>query len=378
LASDGDFGFPLCVIGYEQQHIRRRGILNTITASYEMKSHRDIRRRGCLFYVKRSLKWLGIGLVTLVIFGIVYQTIATEVDKRTYSPRGQLYTVNGHQMHLYCVGEGSPTVVLEAGGYAESLWWYRIQNQLADHTQVCAYDRPGLGYSEPTTLSRDPVTIIGELHTLLGEAGINPPYVLTGHSFGAILVRVFADQYPEDVSGLVLVDSASPRPAHFNSEAEFAEWKSCHDVFQAFLGILSRIGFWRLTVGNDFSAWGYPSEIVPELVALRSNDQAFLTYYAEAFPVRHALNEASAAARDLGDLPLAIMWADHSFSSGADEAVIEGIKQEVAGYSTNSVTRIVEGSEHGSILGTEPYARQVSDAILDVIEAAQTGNPLAQ
>jgi pimeloyl-ACP methyl ester carboxylesterase len=336
------------------------------------------RKRGCLFLIARALKWFGVAIVTLIILGAVYQTVATELDKGAYSPRGQLYTVNSHQMHLYCVGEGSPTVILEAGGYAESLWWYRIQNQLAEHTQVCAYDRPGLGYSEPTTVSRDPITIVGELRALLNEAGINPPYVLAGHSFGGILVRIFADQYPDDVSGLALVDSAAMRPAHFESEAEFEAWKSEHDVFQAFLSALGRIGLWRVTVGGDFSAWGYPEEIVPELVALRSSNQAFDTYYAEAYPVRHQLNEAAANAQDFGNLPLAVLWADHTFISPEDEAIIEGIKREIATFSTNSVTRTVEGAQHGSILGTEQYAQQVSDAILDVIEAAQTGEALAQ
>jgi hypothetical protein len=84
----------------------------------------------------------GIVLVTLVLLGVAYQTIAIELDKRNYAPRGQLYTVNGHQMHMVCMGEGSPAVVLQAGGLADSLWWYRVQNQLAEHTRVCALTVP--------------------------------------------------------------------------------------------------------------------------------------------------------------------------------------------------------------------------------------------
>ncbi len=69
-------------------------------------------RRGCLFYVTRGLKWFGIVLVALVLLGVVYQAVAVELDKRAYAPRGQLYTVNGHQMHLVCTGVGSPAVIL--------------------------------------------------------------------------------------------------------------------------------------------------------------------------------------------------------------------------------------------------------------------------
>lgn len=335
------------------------------------------RNRGCLFLLTRGLKWLGIILIILIIAGVIFQQVASEADKQAYSPRGQLYTVNGHQMHLYCTGEGSPTVVLEAGGYADSLWWYHVQAQLAEHTRVCAYDRPGMGWSEATTLPRDPITIVEELSALLETSGTNPPYVLAGHSYGAVLARIYAQQFPEDVSGIVLVDSGALRPAHFASEAEFSEWKSGQDVLQAVLWALSRIGFWRLTVAGDFSAWGYPAEIVPELVALRSNNQAFDTYYAEGFPVRHALNEAAADAQDFGDLPIAILWSERPSLSPEDQAIIEGIQQETATYSSNSVTYIVEGSNHGSIIGTEDYAQQVTDAILDVIESARTGEPLS-
>ena len=334
-------------------------------------------KRGCLFLLRRGLKWLGILLVVLVIAGVVFQAVATEMDKRNLSPRGQLYSVNGHQMHLYCTGEGSPTVILEAGGYAESLWWYRVQVQLAEHMQVCAYDRAGLGWSEPGPAPRDPVTIVGELHTLLSEAEIEPPYVLTGHSFGAILVRIFADQYPEDVDGLVLVDSGLLRPAHFGSDAEFNEWKSGNDVLQAILWGMSRVGLMRLTVGGDFGSWGYPPEIVPQLVALRSTNQAFDTYYAEGFPVRPALNEAAAAAVEFGDLPIAILWAgEQPLQRPADLEAFEQEKQRMAAYSSNSVTRDIDGANHGSLLGNAQYAQRVTDAILDVIEAAQTGEPL--
>jgi hypothetical protein len=79
----------------------------------------------------RVLKWVGVGLVLLIGAGVVFQTIATALDKNAYAPRGQLYDVNGHKMHLNCVGEGSPTVVLESGGFSFSLEWYWVQRQLA-------------------------------------------------------------------------------------------------------------------------------------------------------------------------------------------------------------------------------------------------------
>src|SRR4051794_7581080 len=104
-------------------------------------------KRGLWFWLKRGLKWLGISILILLVLGFAYQTIATEQDKVLYPVRGQLYSVNGHQMNMYCTGEGSPTIILEAGGVANSLWWYRVQDQLDDHNRVCAYDRAGQGWS---------------------------------------------------------------------------------------------------------------------------------------------------------------------------------------------------------------------------------------
>ena len=347
----------------------------TETTHPEASTH----KRGCLFMISRGLKGLGITLLALLILGFAFQTVASATDKRAYSPRGQLYSVDGHQMHLYCVGEGSPAVILEAGGYAESLWWVRIQAQLAKVTQVCAYDRPGMGWSEPASSPRDPDTIVGELHTLLNEAGIKPPYVLAGHSYGAILVRVFAHQYPADVSGLVLVDSGLVRPAHFASDAEFQSWKSGNDVLQALLWGMTRFGVMRLIGGGDFSGWGYPADVVPQLVSLHSSNQAFDTYYAEGFPARPALQDASASAQDFGALPLSVLWAgEQPPLSAADMELFEQAKQEIAAYSTNSASRDIAGANHGSILGTEQYAQQVSNAVQQVIEAAKTGKPLTQ
>jgi hypothetical protein len=84
--------------------------------------------------MKRGLKWCGIALCALALLGVAFQTIATRIDNRTYAPRGQLYTVNGRQMHMVCLGQskpGAPTVVLQAGGANESLSWVRVQAQLA-------------------------------------------------------------------------------------------------------------------------------------------------------------------------------------------------------------------------------------------------------
>ena len=353
--------------------------MNTSSEANPDPSPRAPHRRGCLFLVRRGLLILVIGLVGLILLGVAYQAVATELDKSGYSPRGQLYPVNGHLMHLVCMGEGSPTVVLQAGGVAESLWWYRVQNQVAAHTRVCAFDRPGLGWSEPVSGPRDPLTIDAELHTLLEQASVPGPYVMAGHSWGAVLTRIYAAQYPDEVAGIVLVDSSILIPKHFASQDEFDQWKTQWDGAQLVASVTTRIGLTRLIQPSLFQQWGYPPDIVPEMAALQSRNQVFDTDIAEFVTAMEALTEASAAAEDLGDFPMAVLWATEDWI--AYDAYIESapaLRAEISTYSSNNVTRSVEGSNHGSILGNEAYAQQVSDAILDVIATAETGAPLAR
>ena len=335
------------------------------------------RRRGCLFYILRTLTWFGIAVVALLLLGLAYQAIATELDKRAYSPRGQLYTVNGRQMHIICAGQGSPVIVLHAGGAGDSLWWYRVQNQVAEHTRVCAYDRPGMGWSEPVDGPRDAPTIVAELRTLFEQAGVPAPYVMAGHSYGAILARVYAAQYPGEVVGIVLVDSMplEVEPGQPATEREFNQWMKRFNWLIALNRWMVRTGLMRLIHSRDFQESGYPSDLASELAALQLRDQVVDTNVAEIFGARWALYEASAAAENLGDLPVAVLWAGES---GTAQEYLSAIRAEIATYSTNTVTRVIAGADHLSILRDQRYAAQVSAVLLNVIQAAQTGEPLAR
>lgn len=332
--------------------------------------HKPARRRYML-HLKRGLRWLGIALLALVLLGVTFQTVATQIDNRTYAPRGQLYTVNGHQMHMVCMGQspaGDPTVILQAGGANESLWWVRVQTQLADHVQVCAYDRAGLGWSEAANTPRDPITIVGELHELLAAADMQPPYVMAGHSYGAVLTRIYAAQYPAEVAGIALVDGM-PLELKDLSKAEFDGYRWTFYAAQAPLWVMYRLGVGRLFIASGIEKMGYPPEIAAELAAYTLRNQTCDTDIAEkGFAGMWALMQDSLAAEDLGDLPMAVLWAGES---GTNQPGYAAYRAEVAEYSTNSVTRTIEGADHGAILGNEQYAQQVSDAIRKVIEAVR-------
>lgn len=136
--------------------------------------------------------------------------------------------VGGYELYLQCIGEGTPVVVLEAGLDASGTTaWFDFQERFRALTRTCAYDRAGLGFSDrrPRALgSPDGSLMADELHALLEASGEPPPYVLVGHSFGGMVVRLFAAAYPEDVAGVVLEDSSQEDEIDAYREVNAGAW----------------------------------------------------------------------------------------------------------------------------------------------------------
>lgn len=126
-------------------------------------------------------------------------------------PPGELFTVEGHAMHLHCVGEGTPAVIFDAGLGDGGINFTTLLDDVGNFTRACAYDRAGYGWSEAASTPRTSVNIARELQTLLRTAGEEGPYLLVGHSFGGVNALVFASEAPEDTAGVVLIDSSHPR-----------------------------------------------------------------------------------------------------------------------------------------------------------------------
>lgn len=132
-----------------------------------------------------------------------------QVTDAVYTAPNQLVDMDhGRRMNIYCLGTGTPTVILDAGLGGDTTAWAMVQPQIASRTRACAYDRAGLGFSDGSSRPNTAGNIAQDLHALLQAAKIAPPYVLVGHSSGGMNIRVFADRYPEEVAGMVAVDSS--------------------------------------------------------------------------------------------------------------------------------------------------------------------------
>ena len=311
----------------------------------------------------RSRRWLlypVFALLALASIGGGYQTVRGAIDAAAVHMPGQLVDVGGHRMHLRCTGSGSPTVVLEpgAGAMSASLGW--ITPAVAAETRVCVYDRAGRGWSEPAGTPQDGTQVATDLHTLLHRADVPEPYVLAGHSFGGLYALTFAARYPDEVAGMVLVDSTAP--AASPSEAVASDLMG---RVSALVSATARLGLGQLV--GELAADGLPPEVQDEVrarTATASNLRSTVDEYAQA----GVWAGAAAALTDFAGKPLVVLTAGQGNSAGWAEA-----QDRLASLSTNSVHRTVSNATHGDLVGDQQKAAATSQAIHDLLTAVRSG-----
>ena len=144
-------------------------------------------------------------LFILLTLGALFQAVMAYFEQRAFPPPGNLFNMGGYQLYMNCTGTGDVTILLESDLQFPSSVWDSVQNQLQPHTQVCSYDRAGLGWSEDSPLPRKGQEIVEELFRLLRKAYIENPILAVGNGNGSLITRLFANRYPENVIGMILV-----------------------------------------------------------------------------------------------------------------------------------------------------------------------------
>jgi len=306
----------------------------------------------------RAVLWPVVALMGIASVGAGYQSVGEAVDAAHSTMPGQLVDVGGHRLHLTCAGSGSPTVVLEpgAGEMAANLGW--ITPAVARTTRVCAYDRAGRGWSDPTDAPQNGARVADDLHTLLHRAGVPGPYVLAGHSFGGLYVLAFAARYPDEVAGMVLVDPTAPAAdIDLTTAPSDVEPKVMRRV-SALLSSTSRLGVSRLYAGLAFG----------DLPAQARDDVR--TSVATSGTVRSTIDEYvmgsasmrdAAAVRSFGDKPLLVLTAGTGHPASWFAA-----QDHLATLSTDAVHRVVDGASHEGLIAEPKYAVITTQAITDV------------
>ena len=198
-------------------------------------------------------------LLTLVLgvlsLQALLQLLCARLDARKFSPPGTIVTTPRGRMHVRQVGAGNPAIVLEAGIAASSLNWSILQPQLAKLGSTYSYDRAGLGWSVPSASPCTVQRMTGDLHELVCALGIPRPYVVAGHSYAAYILRMYAQRFPDEVAGVVLIDPLTPEEWIKPDRAQRwqirrAVWFSRAGAVLGALGVI-RFCLWLLQRGNN-------------------------------------------------------------------------------------------------------------------------------
>ncbi len=279
---------------------------------------------------------------------------------------GRMVDVGGHRLYLACRGTGSPTVVLENGLGEHTPSWAWIVKNVALDTRVCAYDRAGQGWSESAGGPQDGVQLAADLHTLLKRAAVPGPYVLAGHSVGGSYALTFAARYPQQVAGMVLLDSSTPH--QFTALPDYPAVWSTGRRLSALLPPLARVGLPQLAAAGRFG--GLPPQARSQELALAVTARELSSQRAEWSELPAAFTQAQTLT-GLNGKPLIVVTAGLGQQTGWFAA-----QARLARLSSNSLQRTVAGADHTALLYNKAMSANSSQAIRDVVSAIRTDKPL--
>lgn len=309
----------------------------------------------------------------------MYEHLRRSALPTDYPPPGNVISVNGRGLHINCTGEGAPVVLLESG-FAPygSLGWSEVQPGVSEITKTCSYDRAGYMWSEPGEEPRDGVRAVNELHSLLQAASVSPPYILVGHSGGGILVRIYDEQFPGEVAGLVFVDSSHPE-----QEQRLPRASGGSTPPAGVLTILTETGLWRLLV--PLFAPPPPPDPTSREQMIRETILAYWPLSMHALASELSVVEQTArqvpVRGNLSPRPIAVLSrGNFAVGLGDPEGLIEEtrtawmeMQNELTALSNNSLHRIVPNASH-EVQVDAPEA--VTAAISQVVDAVRTGGQL--
>lgn len=299
------------------------------------------KRVGAMLWTLRSFAALVALAAVLALSGAAFEAIASSRDAAAPPPAGRLVDVGGFRLHLHCMGEGIPTVVLDAGLGRESLDWSLVQPDVARTTRVCAYDRAGMGWSDPSPHQRTPAAVARELHALLDNAGVSGPYVLAAHSLSGKYARMFAVRYPREVAGVVLVDARHEYVDAFTTPDENQAFFDAVDAQGETYAWARRLGVVRMFGSSLAGTPAFPAATRRAMALIATRAAAITATSAEAR--QRAANDAELEASSLGDHPLIVLAAGESMTGIPHWSEAQ---RRQAALSSRGELRVAQGSSH--------------------------------
>ena len=325
-----------------------------------------------------KLKFFGIILITIILLtlvsGFLYEYTNYKNVKSNYPPDGEMIDVGGRGMHMNIKGikTSLPPVLIETGTGNWSYDWSNIQEELSKHTLVITYDRAGYGWSDPPPSGFNIDMTINDLNNILESSKIDTPVILVGHSVGGIYSRLFADKYPDKVSGMILVDS---RNEFFSEQAKTYNERFFETQDQKMNQFLSQIGIVRL-FGEIIFPDTMPDYLSPKKYVNVHWDKPFFKVLSEEIKQIKVSEKLLEDTQSLSDKPLTIITptdvelqaTELGFSEqeawNLEDKWIESQKK-LTDLSTNSEFILVNNSSH-SVMYDQP--KIIINAILKMAE----------
>ena len=323
-------------------------------------------------HARRDLAGAGGWLVTTVLVllaatsaGAAVRAVTTDSFASTYPAPGVIRSVGDHRLHIDCRGQGQPTVVLVSGLGEFSASWARIRDGVAPTTRVCAYDRAGQGWSDDLAHPQDGIAAAADLHALLTAAGETGPFVLAGHSIGGPYAMTYAERFPDEVAGMVLLDSTTPR--QFDAIPAFPVQYAMMRRAYGVLPTLARLGLGVLLTGSHL-----PTDDAAPVDAMSATPRAGRNARDELSMLPVLFRQARALTT-LGDRPLVVLTSAENArdSEGWTEA-----QEQMAELSSNAVRRDAATS-HAGIVEDPAGAAASVQAIASVVRAVRRGTAVA-
>jgi len=294
--------------------------------------------------LKRLIGILGTLLIVTILGGRVYQMRSEAADMAQFPAPGKLVDIDGHLMHIHCRGEGSPTVIMEQGLQGVSTAWDDITKETSSLTTVCAYDRVGLGYSEPIGHATRASEVAELLNKLLAGAGVDDEVVLVGWSAGGVYIREYHRLYPDMTRAMLLVESGHEQQQRRLPQSSGSDPNATLKIAR----LLAPIGLVRLSgiVKRQIGYSPVPDHLKPRLIALYEQSHVFQTMLneSESFTLDTQSKQPPAS---LGDLPLIVLTGGEQASSAEEQEARDQMQRELVALSTNSKQVIAAKSGHG-------------------------------
>lgn len=310
-------------------------------------------------WIAKAIAWL---LAIIVLAGVSFRLLAPPPQVP-----GKLVDIGDFKLHINSEGEKShkPTLVIETGQALPSEHYHWLSEGLKESMRVVRYDRAGIAYSDPSHTPRDPQTIARELHKLLEESGESPPYILAGHSFGGLFIRVYTQLYPDEVKGMIFLDSSHPDQRQRLNRPEGKDYSWILNSF-AFLADMGILGMFERLSGSMFYVEEFPDEVNHRFHDYMLNGK-YLRGYRDEMKWSRAVYDQSRETKDFASLPIRVFTAGIKYNGEEANPDWVQLQAEIAELSTNSQHFVLDG-HHNSIYTSEKNARIICEEIQKLLK----------